>query len=528
MNLIRLYHTLRPLRAVQWTDRPTRPVKTAWLRARSIPALQLQYAQALSRAELPCFLTTDVFDPHSGEAHFLNVAHVFSQEAIDWDFAQHGKLWAYHLNYFGWLERIHDPAAAQRLMLNYCRSTGKKSIGSEPYPASRRIQHWTGALLRHGFQDREILARLYADAWHVARLPEYHLQANHLLQNGLALFAAAQVFNDKRLHEIARQILGAEMRRQFLADGGHVERSASYTVDLCARALWCLHLQEHTRRFDGDALLKQMRSVVSGMLSWLDAYRFSDDSLAVIGDSSPDMMPPLSTVRKAATALGIRPKIRPLRESGYRKAGGKNWEAVLNVGSAAPDYQPGHSHADALTFCIHAYGKPLVVDTGIYTYERSARRTWERGTEAHNTVTVGGKNSSDVWASFRMGRRARVAILQENESSVTAAHNGYSSIGLRHLRTYDWREVNDLLITDSLKGKTTSEAVSFIHFHPGVRLEQTGEAAWHAGGCRIFLRGFVSVTTEPYEWAAGFNSLRSAVRLRCVWDAPETEFRFHF
>lgn len=34
------------------------------------------------------------------------------------------------------------------------------------------------------------------------------------------------------------------------------------------------------------------------------------------------------------------------------------------------------------------------MDTGISTYEKTARRQYERGTAAHNTVVLGDKNSS--------------------------------------------------------------------------------------------------------------------------------------
>lgn len=529
MNLARLYHTLRPLRTVQWTDRLLRPLRARMLRTHSPSTEHLDAGRSLAQVSLPRFATSDIFDPISGGASFLNLYHRFDPRGIDWNFSSHGKLWTYHLNYFGWLERLDDAATVLTVMQDFCRRTNATNTGTEIYPASRRIQHWISATLQHGLRDEEILARLYADAWRVARLPEHHLQANHLLQNAFAIFAAAHFFDDRKLFHRAKNLLLNQLARQVLPDGGHIERSASYTTDLCARLLWCLHLQRHTSRHSDPILQQQMRHAATRMVGWLEAYAFPDGSLAAIGDSSPDMMPPLHALKEAADALGISAPKSILRESGYRKVLGKHWEAVVNVGSPTPAYQPGHSHADALTFCIHAYEKPLVVDAGISTYERTERRAWERSTEAHNTVVVDRRSSSDVWASFRMGKRARVQILGEESSIIVAAHGGCQKPAMRHERWFDSRSSSRVLrIADALGRRGDFEVVSFLHFHPDVHIVQTGNRRWRANRCRIFFLGMSSVTAESYQWAAGFNLLRPATRLRCVWGPHTTAIRFTF
>lgn len=75
------------------------------------------------------------------------------------------------------------------------------------------------------------------------------------------------------------------------------------------------------------------------------------------------------------------------------------------------------------------------MDTGISTYEKTARRQYERGTAAHNTVVLGDKNSSEVWGGFRVGRRARVTLLKDSPNEVEAWHDGFGSLG-RHLRKF--------------------------------------------------------------------------------------------
>ena len=50
-------------------------------------------------------------------------------------------------------------------------------------------------------------------------------------------------------------------------------------------------------------------------------------------------------------------------------------------------------------------GVKAVTDTGCSTYVPGPVRSYERGTRAHNTVVVDGRDSSEVWASHRVGRR---------------------------------------------------------------------------------------------------------------------------
>lgn len=56
-----------------------------------------------------------------------------------------------------------------------------------------------------------------------------------------------------------------------------------------------------------------------------------------------------------------------------------------------------HGHLDLLNFEAYAYGAPLIMDPGRYTYDESGPVNWRvrfRGTAAHNTVLVDGRNQT--------------------------------------------------------------------------------------------------------------------------------------
>ena len=86
---------------------------------------------------------------------------------------------------------------------------------------------------------------------------------------------------------------------------------------------------------------------------------------------------------------------------------GDPWSVFFDVGEVGPAVQPGHAHADSLTFECSFRGRRLVVDPGSFAYDACARRTYDRGTRSHPTVVIDGADSSEVWHVFRLGRRAR-------------------------------------------------------------------------------------------------------------------------
>ena len=51
------------------------------------------------------------------------------------------------------------------------------------------------------------------------------------------------------------------------------------------------------------------------------------------------------------------------------------------------------------------------MNSGTSEYGLGEERQRQRGTAAHNTVVIDGENSSEVWAGFRVARRARARLL---------------------------------------------------------------------------------------------------------------------
>jgi uncharacterized heparinase superfamily protein len=182
---------------------------------------------------------------------------------------------------------------------------------------------------------------------------------------------------------------------------------------------------------------------------------------------------------------------------------------LLDVGPLGPDDLPGHGHADTLTFELSLFGRRVVVDSGISTYDRTAERLRQRGTAAHNTVVVDGCDSSEVWDDFRVGRRARVFGVATSDdfarSRVTAAHDGYRRLGIVHRRSWELSD-GRLSIEDVVDGHSPHDIRVVFHFQPDFRIRVRGANQFELtdeNGCRVAtveldaaVRGEVSAGTH--------------------------------
>ena len=427
---------------------------------------------------------------------FLNRTVDFgSAHAIDWNYAGEGKLWTYNLNYFEFLRQpAVDAPGGLALIRDWITKAATHRDGWEPYPLSLRLVNW-GQFLRSlpGPPPRDIrdaYVRQYADLW--AKL-EYHLDGNHLLENALALAYAARWLGDGGGRRRADRLLRRQLREQYLPDGAHYELSPTYQLVLLWRQLDLLSL-------DPAAIAP---ALVARQLGWVVNMRSPHSGrYPHFNDSAPGIAPTTRATLAYAAALAIEPAAQPLAQSGYRHWVSGPLEVWIDAAAIGPDHIPGHAHADNLTFELHLGGRPLIVDPAISTYEKNARRQWERATAAHNTVTVAGGDSSEVWGGFRVGRRARTTILGEVAgASLIARHDGYPGGHLRSF-TLDGRR---LLITDCVRGPATAR----FHFDHTREPQLTGDEL-RCGPLTLRWRGATGARLKEYHQAVGWNELRPA------------------
>ncbi|MFZ2904633.1 MAG: alginate lyase family protein [Cyclobacteriaceae bacterium] len=341
---------------------------------------------------------------------------------------------------------------------------------------------------------------------------EYHLRANHLLENACSLVVGSFYFRNKQLYAKGSRLLVAQLNEQIFKDGGHYERSPMYHMIILHRLLDIVNVLLGNKIFDSQEDLLQILKVKTGrMLSW--AKNMScNNCLPAFHDSTNTEKVNIPLVEAYARRLKIEMPVISLEDSNYRKYKTNDLSLVMDIGSANPSFQPGHYHAGIFNFVLYVKDIPCIVDIGVSTYENNERRQYERSTMAHNTITINRVNQSEVWDSFRVGRRAKVYIEKDIKDSLMATHDGYDDIGKRHRITLNNLKdlismKHELISTGNRYSVTTNEMR--LHFHPTINPKLLHSGIVVDG---LFSFEFVnaSYVLENYSFAEDFNVLCEA------------------
>ena len=435
-----------------------------------------------------------------GSFVFLNLAHDFKDE-INWNFADFGKLWTYNLNYFEFLNQKNMNAAEGfALIERFINDCGTVRDGFEPYPVSLRIVNWIKFLTFNRIKNEKISKFLNFQCSHLLKNIEYHLLGNHILENGFALMFGAYFFQDETFYRAAKKLLVSQLEEQILPDGGDFELSPMYHQIILFRLLDTINLIKNND-WKNDGLLDFLCRKAGVMAGWLEQMTFSEGSVPLFNDSAKGIAPDTYELLDYAASLGIEKVVKPLKESGYRKFSGSNYELIFDAGKIGADYIPGHAHADMLSFELYCSGRPLIVDTGVSTYQIGSKRNFERSTAAHNTVVVNGQNQSDVWAAFRVGKRAKITIEKENHNMISASHDGFKPIVHSRCLTAG---ADEILISDTLNPGEIGQ--SRLHFHPSVDFT-INNTTIEGNNFTVFIENADKIETENFEYSSGFNSV---------------------
>lgn len=437
------------------------------------------------------------------------------------------RLWLYNLHYFDDLtaEGAHQRRQWQHAFVRRWVSEHPPAAkpGWDPYPTSLRLVNWiktawAGDAAGRSIIDDGAVQSMAVQARWLTRHLEYHLQANHLWANAKALvFVGAFFDNDEgpAWTKAGATLATQELREQILADGGHYERSPMYHAIVLEDVLDLIQLAQLVPGTLPPALIDELNHAAPRMLRWLKVMSHPDGDISFFNDAAFGIAPPLGVLERYARDMAIEVPSAPFRpvewmkESGYVRLTSPEAVAICDVAPVGPDHQPGHAHADTLSFELSVRGRRKVVNSGTSTYERNELRAWQRSTKAHNTVVVDGKNSSDVWAAFRVGKRARVLNVDTGVDGrgawATGAHDGYATWGRPLQHTRRWRLTpNDLTIADFISDKDRP-AEALLYLAPDVK---------YGHDVQIMVSHDTSVRCEPAEWFPRFGQTVTNSRVR--------------
>ena len=479
-RLARLFRTLRHLSVGQvfWRVRYRFPVREVAWRDAARRAVSGAWCEPVVRQ--PCV------DSAQAVATHLNAARPVSSPAC-WNDASAPKLWLYHLHYFEDLAGLHRRDGTDAALRWVRRWIGEnphpRGNGWEPYPASRRVVAWIKAALGGLPLDDAILRSLARQVARVQARLEYHLLANHLFVNAKALVFAGAFFAGRDADRcLARgvEVLRRELDEQVLDDGGHFERSAMYHASFVEDVLDLIGLCRAYRDVAALSLLEPvlLERAVS-MLDWLVAMLCPDGGYPRFNDCTNGEAPAAGELLAYAARLGVAPsapKARAaehLRSSGFARATVGGWTVLADVGTPGPSYQPGHAHAGTLSIDLYDGDRCVVCGSGVSTYEIGEVRDFERSTMARWAIGLDGADSSEVWAGFRVGRRARVydasVEAREGACTVQAWHDGYRYLrGSPRVSRRVELSSDGVVVADGVHGGARHAVSARVTLHPDI------------------------------------------------------------
>jgi len=495
----RYFHTLIHLKTIQIVFQLYYKLRNTLRKKRAFKYKYTFYKKgnALSFSEdSPKAYESYSFQNNKHSFSFLNLNADF--ENINWDYPAHGKLWTYNLNYFDFLNQANiSKEEGLKLMEDFIPQLSHLKNANEPYPISLRGINWIKFLSKHKISSKEIDESLYSQYLILLDNLEFHLLGNHLLENAFSLFIGGKYFNDDKLTQTGFQLMTKELREQILKDGAHFELSPMYHQILLHRLLDCFSIANNKEK-------ATLKPVCEKMCAWLKAISLQNGDIPLLNDAAKKIAADSNSLFKYAKDLNIEIKNQLLKDSGYRKFIVNNTEMIMDVGVIGPDYIPGHAHADILNFVLYDNGEPIIVDSGISTYEKNERRQNERSTFSHNTVEVNGKNQVDVWGGFRVGKRAKVTLSEDSFNKISASHKGYKSEGVIHERTWS-NDGKSFQIKDTLRGKNVSSK-AYFHLSSSYQAKQFGNLI-SINNWTLHFTNAKNIYLQPFAYAEEFNKL---------------------
>lgn len=460
----------------------------------------------------------------------------------DWSDPRARMLWLNNLNDMTWLFEVEAEGREAWIgRWTDANPPGGASAYWGPYAMSLRLSNWCK---HYRLTDREpdaaVLASMQAQAAGLLANLEYHLDANHLLENAFSLASIGFCLDPEHPRAMRAQarigaLLREQLEDQFLADGAHCELSPMYHAITLERLLDLLNAwPDREDPFPG--LKERAEAIALKALDWL-AVMSVGGRFALFNDSAYDSAPDADLVLEyGSKLLGFSPRpaspLRVLPASGYYRAEAGPFTLLFDGGPLGPDHQMGHAQGDMLSFCLWMREVPILVHPGIFEYLRGPMRDYNRSTAAHNTVAVEGCEQAEFWAAHRVGRRGRPrdvtaeADAKAGTISIRGAHDGFAGLPGRPLHMREAvLEPRLLEVRDRLTSDPRRAAGAYFHFHPDCVLEGEGNTIRiRSAAGSLILRSDQAMRIEE-SWYCPEYGLRIpnlAVRVECGWKGCAT------
>jgi hypothetical protein len=349
-----------------------------------------------------------------------------------------------------------------------------------------RVWRLAGDVMPAGFR-RRFLTGLYRHGRYLEQnLSLYFSPNTHLLGEAVALNALGVLFPEfdraKEWERRGAQIVRAQLDAQVRADGSHFEQSTYYHVYALDMFLFHAALA---------GMPPEFRPRLERMAQYLADLQGPSGTLPFLGDDDGGrLFHPYGPRERfgQATLAGFAPA--PCASRLYPDAG----VAVMTAGSAhvlvdAGPFGPGsggHSHSDTLSLVARLGPEEILIDPGTYTYVAEPRwRDWFRGSAAHNTIRIDGRDQAVPAGPFRWENHP-VAKVGEWSTSPERDLLDASCLyaGFTHRRRVLFLKPDRVLVFDEVEGPPGEHLLEQF-WHPGGRVAAVAPNVFRIGGSAL-------------------------------------------
>jgi uncharacterized heparinase superfamily protein len=399
--------------------------------------------------------------------------------------------WRAAVHAFSWLRDLRalgtDGARlrARDLAADWLAYGANEPIAASPDVVGARLSAWLGhwdflaataedsfrrsIMVRLAQDTRVLLAGLPGDAGHRGSLVA--------LKGGLA---AAVALGEEAAISRCLRLLPAEIDRQILPDGGHVERSPSQLL-LAVQDLIEIRNLVHGAGLEAPP---HLALALDRAAPALRLFRHGDGGLALFNGTRDEGAALVDLVLTQGQARGRAPLI--LAEAGFQRLQAGRTLLIVDCGPPPPAQRgpgsnqaglPRHAdrfhHAGTLSFEMSVGRDRVIVNCGAAPAAAGEWRDALRATAAHSTMALADTNSSEL-KEDGLGRRPEAVEAERHEANgaqwLDASHDGYRrGLGAIHRRRlYLSESGDDLRGEDVVEGENLPAFVVRFHLHPGI------------------------------------------------------------
>ena len=335
--------------------------------------------------------------------------------------------------------------------------------------------------------DSEIICNfIIASEIHISELSQEErvaMHSNHGLFQIAGLMALVRdipwLSGSKSGYESAKKLLKKMIDEHFAEDGLHKEHSPEYHLFMRNH----LHSFQSTGWIDSDDEINRLLTSVEEISHWMQN---PEKNVIAIGDSNNGLS---SKDRWGGVNEQLNSGLKVLPFGGLVIENTENDGFFSQLVFSAQFHSRQHKHADNLNVLYHLNDKPLLVDSGSFTYQYDLpERIYCESTRAHNTVEIDGLNHSrfrqDAFGSglsfcTSMGPCTimRGSVHHSRLISSFLPNNKIHTrdgvkVDILHSRTIIHYPNRFLAIIDQIKSTESHDYIQWHHFSPEINIRE--------------------------------------------------------